>query len=183
MDIAEGEADPFQLPFHRLHYTLAGIKRAEAERGGSQRERQQITPSILRKMKAIWDKSSSSPDTIMSWAASCLGFFGFLRSEEMTTPSDSGYDSAVHLSFADIAVDNPRSPSIMCVSIKQSKTGPFRKGINLYIGKTSTDLCPVLAMLNYLLVRGRKQGPLFLFKNGQFLTRDRLFEQSCNKPV
>ena len=29
-------------------------------------------------------------------------------------------------------------------------------------------------MLNYPLVKGGKQGPLFLFKSGQFLTRERL---------
>ena len=42
------------------------------------------------------------------------------------------------------------------------------------MGKTSSDLCPVAAMLNYLVVRGAKPGPLFIFKNGRFLTRDRL---------
>lgn len=60
------------------------------------------------------------------------------------------------------------------MSIKQLKTDPFRKGISFYVGNTSTDLCPVSAILNYLVVRGGKQGPLFLFKCGQFLTRDRL---------
>ena len=131
MHIEEGEADPFQLPLHRLHYTLAGVKRVEAERGGNQRERLPITPSVLRKMKEVWDRSSSDTDTVMLWAASCLGFFGFLRSAEMTTPSDSGYDPAVHLSLSDISVDNSRSPSIICVSIKQSKTDRFGKGISL----------------------------------------------------
>ena len=58
--------------------------------------------------------------------------------------------------------------------IKQTKTDPFRKGISLYMRKTSSDLCPVAAMLNYLAVRGAKPGSLFIFKNGRFLTRDRL---------
>ena len=49
--------------------------------------------------------------------------------------------------------------------------------LNIYIGKTSTDICPVSAMLSYLVVWGRKEGPLFLFKDGRFLTRQRLVEE------
>lgn len=74
------------------------------------------------------------------------GFFGFLRSGEMTVPSQSGYDPDCHLSYGDIAVDSPRNPQGIRVAIKQSKTDPFRKGIDLYIGKTSTDVCPVKAL-------------------------------------
>ncbi len=39
-----------------------------------------------------------------------------------------------------------------------------------------TDLCPVTAMLNYLLVRNGGGGPLFKYKDGRFLTRERLVE-------
>jgi len=34
------------------------------------------------------------------------------------------------------------------------KADPFRKGFTLFIGKVSSDLCPVSAMLAYLLVLG-----------------------------
>ena len=36
-------------------------------------------------------------------------------------PSDTGYDAFVHLSYNDISVVNPSSPSIVRVVIKQSK--------------------------------------------------------------
>ena len=62
------------------------------------------------------------------------------------------------------------------VCIKQSKTDPFRRGISLYLGKTSSDLCPVMALLNYLVARGKKEGPLFMFSDGRHLTRQRLVE-------
>ena len=84
----------------------------------------------------------------------------------MTVPSDS-YDPSVHLSWCDIAVDNLAAPSVMRVSIKQSKTDQYCQGVDLFLGKTATDLCPVTALLNYLVVRG----PLFQYKDVQSLTR------------
>ena len=88
-------------------------------------------------------------------------------------PSDTAYDPSVHLNRADIAVDNQSRPTVIRVTIKQSRTDPFRKGVNLFSGKTSSDLCPVVAMLNYLLVRGAREGPLFTYKDGRYLTRQR----------
>lgn len=43
----------------------------------------------------------------------------------MTVPNDTAYDPEVHLNFGDIAVDNPSSPQMMKVTIKQSKMDPF----------------------------------------------------------
>lgn len=176
MHIAEGKEDPFKAPLHKLHYTLRGVKREEASRGVTTRERLPITPGILRQIKAIWDSRGQDLDIVMLWAAACLGFFGFLRAGEMTVPSDAGYDPSIHLNRSDIAVDNPRKPTVLRVTIKQSKTDPFRRGIDLFLGKTATDLCPVKAMLNYLLVRVDSEGPLFKFQDGRFLTRQRLVD-------
>ena len=77
--------------------------------------------------------------------------------------SDTGYDPSIHLSRSDIAVDNPRQPTTLRVTIKQSKSDPF---CDLFLGKTATDLCPVRAMLNYLLVQPDSTGPLFKFQDG-----------------
>ena len=171
----------------RLDYTLRGIKRVEAEQGGSQDSRLPITPSLLRRIKGVWAPRSSDPDVKMLWAACCLGFFGFLRVGEMTAPQLGAFDPDVHLGFADVAVDDLvidmiaplRSyyiydlvnPSFIRVAIKQSKTDPFRRGVQLFIGRTRTDLCPVAAMLSYLDVRGPGPGPLFKFVDGAGLTR------------
>lgn len=176
LHISEGEEDPFKIPLHRLHYTLRGVKREEASRGVNTRERLPITPGVLRQIKAIWEPKSLDPDIVMLWAAACLGFFGFLRAGEMTVPSDTDYDPTIHLNCNDIAVDNPNDPAVLRVTIKQSKTDPFRRGIDLFLGKTATDLCPVKAMLNYLLVRAEGTGPLFKFQDGRFLTRQRLVD-------
>ncbi len=175
--IAEGREDPFQSRMERLQYMLQGVKREEASRGCSPRVRLPITPAILRKLKAVWQCQSPSQDRRMLWAAVCLGFFGFLRAGEMTVPRDSAYDPTTHLSRSDIAVDEARCPSVIRVTIKQSKTDPFRKGIDLFIGKTESDLCPVAAILGYLVARGSQPGPLFVFQDGRFLTRERLVSE------
>ncbi len=43
----------------------------------------------------------------------------------------------------------------------------------MFIGRVSSDLCPVSAMLAYLLVRGSHAGPLFAYCDGRPLTRQR----------
>ena len=48
------------------------------------------------------------------------------------------------------------------VLIKCSKTDPYRLGLTLYIGATNTKLCPLAAVIEYLLARGSKEGPLYL---------------------
>ncbi len=158
---------------HRLEYILKGVRRCESEKNDKKSERLPITPPILRSIKRVWERRAQDPDTVMLWAACCLAFFGFLRIGEMTVPGDNGYDPTAHLSIQDVAVDNPSCPGVVRVRIKQSKTDPFRKGIDLFLGKTSADLCPVSALLRYLVVRGKKAGQLFMFASGLPLTRQR----------
>ena len=135
----------------------------QAKSGGGGWERLPITPAILHKLSYVWSESAADPDTKLIWAACCLCFFTFLRAGEMTTPDEGGYDPSMHLSYKDIALDDPRRPSFIRVSIKQSKTDPFRKGVCLYVGRTDSDLCPVAALLRYLQCRGVAPGPLFMF--------------------
>lgn len=124
-------------------------------------------------MREVWEKDGSNCDNIMLWAAACNCYFGFLRAREITVPSEQVYDPGVHLNFADVAVDNKKDPSVLKVSIKSSKTDPFRVGVDTFVGKTSNRLCPVAAMLAYLASRGSEEGILFKFQDGRLLTRER----------
>ena len=150
---------------------LRGIKKREAEKGVGPRERLPITPPLLVRLKEVWSASGGDRDSKMVWAACCLCFFAFLRAGEMTVPSDKEFDPVVHLCVGDIAIDDPTQPAMLRVTIKQSKTDPFRKGVNLFVGRTSSPLCPVAAILDYLAVRGMRPGPLFLYQDGRLLTR------------
>jgi len=140
----------------------------------TKRERRPITPDLLRKIKGVWDDRAHEVDVVMLWAACCLAYFGFMRIGELTVPTDDGYDTLSHLSWGDVMVDNPTRPSRMEVRIKASKTDPFRQGVSIFIGRVASDLCPVSAMLAYMVVRGKEAGPLFRFGDGKPLTRQRL---------
>ena len=58
--------------------------------------------------------------------------------------------------WADVAVDNVNSPSLISLNIKHSKMDQGRVGIHVVLGKQEKDLCPVYALLNYLSRRGDK---------------------------
>ena len=109
----------------------------------------------------MWLSPPSHPDSLMLWAASCVGFFGFLQAGEFTIPSPQSYDSSVHLSLSDLAVDSHTTPSIIRLRIKQSKTDPFRQGVDIFLGATNADICPVQAVLQFLAVRNPSPGPLY----------------------
>lgn len=173
--IMHGLPDPFTSSLPLLDYTLKGIKRVQAERGASEKPRLPITPEILRVLKAAWvpggGAGAPSREGAMLWAACCTGFFGFLRAAEFTVQSLDSYDPGAHLSLADVAIDSHAHPSMVRLAIKASKTDPFRKGVQVFLGRTDKDICPVAALTSYLLVRGKEPGPLFTFADGAPLSR------------
>ena len=136
------------------------------------RTRLPITPVILELLRRVWNQDPNQ-DHVMLWAVCCVGFFGFLRSGEMTAPEVGEFDAGQHLSVADITVDDIENPQSVAVRIKQSKTDPFRQGVSIVLSRTGLPLCPVAALLAYLVVRGNSEGPLFLLR-GQPLTRPKL---------
>ena len=74
--------------------------------------------------------------TVMTWAACCLTFFGFLRVIEFTVPSDDQFKQTCYLCLSDIAIDNWDNPQMLQVKIEYSKTDPLHKGVNIYPGAT-----------------------------------------------
>ena len=66
---------------------------------------------------------------------------------------------------------------ILKVRIKASKTDPFRRGVDIYVGITGTGLCPVTAVLSYMAIRLQRQGPLFHFEDGNHLNQTNFVEQ------
>ena len=60
--------------------------------------------------------------------------------------------------------------------IKKSKTDQGRKGVKVFIGKTSDDLCPVTALLSYLASRGADPGALFRWESGIPLSKSKFVD-------
>ena len=95
----------------------------------------------------LFNEQPHSYTSIMIWAACCLAFFGFLRVSEFTIPADDQYNESCHLSFNSISVDNRNNPQQLTISIKQSKTDAFCKGVNIFLGTTGDSVCPVKGIL------------------------------------
>ncbi len=53
---------------------------------------------------------------------------------------------------------------------------PFRVGVDVFVGKTGGQLCPVTALVDYLVTRRAGPGPLFVFQDERPLTRTRFVE-------
>uniref|UniRef100_A0A1X7V401 Tyr recombinase domain-containing protein n=1 Tax=Amphimedon queenslandica TaxID=400682 RepID=A0A1X7V401_AMPQE len=63
------------------------------------------------------------------------------------------------------------------ITLKASKTDPYRRGVNIVLGSTGDELCPVLALTEYLEERGASRGPLLKHADGTPLTRSQFVTQ------
>ena len=153
-----------------LDLVMKGIKKEQLH-GKPQRQCLPITFSIMASIHTVLACTPNDYHSIMMWAACCMAFFGFLRCSEFTVASLQEFDPEVHLTIKDIAIDKKVEPSVVRVTIKQSKTDPFWQGINLFLGVTEHAVCPVKTILPYLVLRENKDGPLFISAKGIPLTR------------
>ena len=165
--IRAGLPDPSLSSFPQLNYVLKGIHRSKPDH--QQKHRLPITIRLLIPLHEVWSKPPVLYNSVMLWAACCLGFFGFLQAGEFTC---TGSDAAnFPLSPSDITVDSRDNPQQIIVHLRYSKTDPFGVGCYIYLGRTNTVPCPVTAILRYLSLRSPSQGPLFIFQDGTPLTR------------
>ena len=78
---------------------MKGIKYGQAKTKQNQRTRLPITPAILLQMCNSWEQQvDSSRDNNVVGSSYAL-FFGFLRSGEVTVPSDGAFDSKAHMNY------------------------------------------------------------------------------------
>ena len=147
----------------QLQRLLWGIKRV---RGSSPSKRLPITIDLLKVIQRSLDFNSR--DHVIFWAACCIGFFGFLRAGEFTT--NPPFDPSIHLAVSGVQADALLDPSCFKIHIKCSKTDPFRMGCDIYVGRGNSVICPVVAIGNFLALRGPSPGPLFCYADGRPLT-------------
>lgn len=158
----------------RLRLVQDGTRRVRAQRGIPQtRSRLPITPAILRQIRASLLEGSPQVDDIMLWAAATTCFFGFFRAGEITVPTRTAFNPTVHLAWGDVASDDGQPPTMLRVFLKRSKTDQFGRGVDVYLGATGDDLCPVAAVLAFVANRGSSPGPFFRLADGTPLTKAR----------
>ena len=164
--IDHGLPDPLENCL-RLQRLLRGIKRVQ---GPVSPRRLPISIDHLRVIQRSLDLSAR--DHVMLWAACCLGFFGFLRAGEFTV--NSTFHPSTHMTVSDLQADSLVNPTCFKAHLKCSKTDPFRTGCDIYVGRGAGSVCPIMALGNYLSLRGSAPGPLFTYSDGRPLTRQQL---------
>jgi hypothetical protein len=147
---------------------LKGLRRKKPRAGDT---RLPITPWVLTTIGQSLTVQCEPYDQAMLWAACTVGFFALMRSGELTVPGGVTFDPSRHLTPRDVAIDDHNNPSAMRIHLKVSKTDYTHQGVNIYIGRTHNHLCPVVAMLKYLAIRGFDNGPLFRWRDGTPLQR------------
>ena len=171
--VASGLPDPGLGSIPWLEYVLRGVRRLP--RTTQRHQRLPITPGILQLLWAAWSQvpQESRHNATMLWAACCTGFFGFMRAGEFTCPSLRAFRPDM-LSPRDVSVDSRISPSVVSVRLRRSKADPFGLGVTVHLGRTGQLICPVAALLSYMVLRGQSPGPLFRFEDGSPLSKPKL---------
>ena len=82
--ISNNSGDPGIAGMACLEYIVKGIRRDGAISSAThRRERLPVTPILLRKIFSVWREGSDLGDAKMLWAAVCMAFLTFLRSENL----------------------------------------------------------------------------------------------------
>ena len=173
LHIREGLPPPPTANMAKLAQVLRGIKisQASTQPTSSRPPRLPITPEILRRIKVRWQQDPPSQDRIMLWAAFLTCFFGFFRSGEICAGHSESFDPSADLSVDNVKVDSVHNPRTIRIRLSKSKTDQLREGAVINLPRTEDDLCPVAALLTWLVYRGNSPGPLFFFRSGAHLTR------------
>ena len=88
-----------------------------------------------------------------------------LASDNQLTPASGG------IKWGDVMVDDARTPSMLKVHLRVSKCDQFGKGVDVFVGKSNTLRCPVVAVVAYMAARGQRPGPFFLRQPDKPLTK------------
>ena len=65
----------------------------------------------------------------------------------ITIQSASVFSPGAYIIFQDVQVESIRKPTALQIRLKASKKIPFRVGMDVDVGHTQDDLCPVAALL------------------------------------
>ena len=114
-------------------------------------------------------------DKKMLTAAALTCFYGFFRTRELTVATKDAYNPAIHLSnpvsISDLSLDSNSAPIVVKIHLKTLKCDQFGRGVDIYFRQSIISLCPVDAMVAYLMDRGSREGHLFILEDQSPLTK------------
>ena len=167
--IKAGMATPEWGAMSRLAQLRKGLARIEALGEKEKLRREPVKWSHMLAMKAVW-KAKGERGTML-WAAACTCFFGCLRAGEALAPERGEFDEKAHLGWEDVQMENAASPRWIRLRIKESKMDRLREGAFVTLPRTDLDICPVRAVLEFMVVRKAGSGPFFRDREKGGLTR------------
>jgi hypothetical protein len=144
---------------YALHAVLKGIQRAK---GSPPRQKLPITPAILEKLKAKLDLTDSFQATF--WCLCLIAFCTFCRKSTLVPKKIEAFDPELDLCQRDLVLHEQGA----ILNIKHTKTIQFRERIlQVPLAKSSSALCPILAIKNMHACLGLVPGciPLFSYKD------------------
>lgn len=160
--------DSYGTPHQRLPILLRSIKKSHSN---PRLIRLPITFTVLSQLCTVLRAGCFGPYLDLLMEAACTtAFFGFLRCGEFTTTAK--FDPASNLCIGDLSHHSKGCT----LTLKASKTDPFRQGIDIHLFTTNHSICPAKILQKYCQVRlkiaAASDEPLFITPNGQPLTRD-----------
>ena len=82
-----------------------------------------------------------------------------------------GWYAPPSILVSEVAINSRSAPTAVRLRLRRTKTDPFGRGVEIYLGVPGTAVCPVTALMRYLAVRPSGDGQLFMWENSQRLTR------------
>ncbi len=178
--VKAGLPAPMWKDMAKLEQIRKGIARNSAINGKEALQRDPVKWHHMQAMQVAWEKAGDKG--VMLWAAACLCFFGCLRAGEALAPEKGEFDPKAHLGWDNVELEDIKSPSKIRVRIKESKTDRLRKGAFVTLGRGEGRICPVKALLNFMVIRKAGPGPFFVDARNRGLTR-KVFVEEVKKAL
>ena len=152
----------------RLRLILKGVARTRALQQQAPRPRLPITGEVLGRLFETLNRRPGglTYHATIVWAVCSMAFFGFFRLGEIILSSASSFNPAIHLAWRDVCVDCIERPTVIRVHLRVAKCDQFGRGVDVFLSRVDSPVCPVAALLAYMAVRGSAPGPFFVMRDG-----------------
>ena len=107
----------------------------------------------------------------------CIFLDFFFRLGELLPESRAQISAAATLMWGDVAVDSRQCPNMIKVHLKRSKCDQLGVGADIVLGRTGLPLCPVVAVVEYIKMRGATAGSFFRLSASQPALKSWFVEQ------